>query len=269
MIITAYLDESGTHDGSPVTVMSGFVGNVHQWRKAEGKQQRVLVEFGVKIFHAVDFFQKTGAFSRWPEQKRASFLAQIHAPINEHLEVGFNTIMVNADYEKYYLAGERPKKTPLDTKYGVCFRASVAFLYKVATEWKTPLWRFNKKRYMNIVMEDGHKNRGDVERLFRTFKEGADDLPLDFFKSLTFATKAECGPLLCADLMAYSAYLAETPGPSRDKKKIQMPRPDSLHYKGNHWRIQVGPESLKGLKQAVELREQKRMSGGNKSLKQP
>jgi hypothetical protein len=30
VILTAYLDESGTHDGSPVTVMGGMLANAQQ-----------------------------------------------------------------------------------------------------------------------------------------------------------------------------------------------------------------------------------------------
>jgi hypothetical protein len=34
-IFTAYLDESGTHQGTKVSVMAGFVGDERQWRKFE------------------------------------------------------------------------------------------------------------------------------------------------------------------------------------------------------------------------------------------
>jgi hypothetical protein len=31
-VYTAYLDESGTHDGSPLTVLSGVLARAEQWR---------------------------------------------------------------------------------------------------------------------------------------------------------------------------------------------------------------------------------------------
>src|SRR5258708_23331957 len=33
MIWTAYLDESGTHDDSPIMLMGGFLGNTEQWER--------------------------------------------------------------------------------------------------------------------------------------------------------------------------------------------------------------------------------------------
>jgi hypothetical protein len=39
MILTAYLDESGTHTGAKVSAMAGFVGDARQWRKTvRGRQ---------------------------------------------------------------------------------------------------------------------------------------------------------------------------------------------------------------------------------------
>lgn len=36
-VYTAYLDESGTHDGSPITVMGGLFARAEEWRSFEDK----------------------------------------------------------------------------------------------------------------------------------------------------------------------------------------------------------------------------------------
>jgi Protein of unknown function (DUF3800) len=41
VILTAYLDESGTHGGSPVTVMAGMLANARQWKAFERNFQRL------------------------------------------------------------------------------------------------------------------------------------------------------------------------------------------------------------------------------------
>ena len=31
MLLTTYLDESGTHDTSPISIMAGYLGTAKQW----------------------------------------------------------------------------------------------------------------------------------------------------------------------------------------------------------------------------------------------
>jgi hypothetical protein len=54
MDFTAYFDESGTHAGSPVSVMAGFVGDARQWRKFEKRAAKLFRRFRVDVFHTID-----------------------------------------------------------------------------------------------------------------------------------------------------------------------------------------------------------------------
>ena len=51
MILTAYLDESGTHDGSPVTVMGGMLANARQWEAFEKGFGKLKAVHGFQIFY--------------------------------------------------------------------------------------------------------------------------------------------------------------------------------------------------------------------------
>jgi hypothetical protein len=42
VIVTVYIDESGTHDGSPVLIMAGWVGRFGQWASFDPKWERLL-----------------------------------------------------------------------------------------------------------------------------------------------------------------------------------------------------------------------------------
>lgn len=128
VIVTAYLDESGTHEGSPKTVMSGFVGNVHQWRGFEKKVRGAFREFHVEGFHAKDFMNRSGEFRGWNDDKRTAFLVPIHKATETFLELGFSVILNNDDYEKIYASDPQPKRGQKDSKYGMCFRYSLMFL---------------------------------------------------------------------------------------------------------------------------------------------
>src|SRR3954469_9244307 len=69
VIFTAYLDESGTHDGSPVTVVAGFMGTARQWEILGRRLRTIQESYGFKIFHATAFKSKSGEFKGWPDQK--------------------------------------------------------------------------------------------------------------------------------------------------------------------------------------------------------
>jgi hypothetical protein len=74
MILTAYVDESGTHDDSPITVMAGYVGYSGQWRKFEKKWARQLQKFDVTHFHAKDFVKRTGEYKGWTVDRQIEFV---------------------------------------------------------------------------------------------------------------------------------------------------------------------------------------------------
>ncbi len=70
VIFSAYLDESGTHGSSPVTVMAGFMGTAREWQIVERRLRALQDELWFSIFHATDFRTGSGAFRGWSDDKR-------------------------------------------------------------------------------------------------------------------------------------------------------------------------------------------------------
>lgn len=62
MILTAYIDESFAQQPEVLTLMAGFVGYSGQWRKFERKFKRLLIQYGLTHFHAIDFRHKKTSF---------------------------------------------------------------------------------------------------------------------------------------------------------------------------------------------------------------
>jgi hypothetical protein len=50
MTFSAYFDESGTHGGSVLSGMAGFVGNARQWRKFEKRAGKLFSRSRVDVF---------------------------------------------------------------------------------------------------------------------------------------------------------------------------------------------------------------------------
>ena len=69
VILTGYLDESGTHAGSQATVMAGVMANARQWEKFEWAFQTVKKEFGFMVFRTKEFKKKRGDLRGWSNEK--------------------------------------------------------------------------------------------------------------------------------------------------------------------------------------------------------
>jgi hypothetical protein len=168
MILAAYIDESGTH-GSPLMVIAGYVGSVSQWHDFDQNRSRLLQEYGVSHLHAVNLRHRNREFQGWSAEKAAQFAEAAETICDQHTMFGFAAVMNIEDYKRNYADGHKPRKIPLDTKYGVCFRACLSYLPMAI------LREVNRDDVsLNVTLEAGHPNTGDATRLFGLFKKQAD-----------------------------------------------------------------------------------------------
>jgi hypothetical protein len=116
-------------------------------------------------FHAVDLFKRTRQFSGWSAATANAFAAKLDGIISRHLELGFSVILRADDYVAVYREGERPR-TPQDSKYGVCFRACLAFLPSyIAAQLEASDPPRDRQHRIDFALEDGHRNTGDAKQL--------------------------------------------------------------------------------------------------------
>ena len=101
---------------------------------------------------------------------------------------------------------------------------------------------------LRIVLESGHKNAGDVVRMYNWAQSRQTSPTL---ASLTFGDKKTCLPLAAADLFAYSARGLETgQQPIGIAKK---PIKSQASYRGNMFRIMLTRDTLHDLhEQAIQ-----------------
>ena len=102
MIFTAYLDESDTHAGAPISAMGGFVGDARQWT-FEKRVGKLFKRFRVDVFHAIDVRRGHKDFKGWKVDRKFEFHDEFQHIINETLESGVVAFIRDDDY-KYYLA---------------------------------------------------------------------------------------------------------------------------------------------------------------------
>lgn len=108
-VYTAYLDESGTHGGSPTTVIGGLLARAEQWERSENGFARLQNKHGFRVWHSKKFRQRKGDFKDWTVEQRSALywdLAHLNAyGLTEAMAITLN----NADYEKHYWSGPKPR----------------------------------------------------------------------------------------------------------------------------------------------------------------
>jgi len=162
MILTAYFDESGTHAGSELSLMAGFVGDARQWRKFEKRAGKLFRRFGVDIFHSIDVRRTDKDFRGWSAERKIECLDEFQYVINETLERGFASILREQNY-RYYANLTWPKGTRKDSRYGLLFRASLSSVVDGAMTVQR--WAQRTEPKLNVVLESGHHNAPDAVRL--------------------------------------------------------------------------------------------------------
>jgi hypothetical protein len=128
MILTAYIDESGTHAESPISVMAGYVGASAQWEGFEADWSALVRKAGVRHIHAVELFKRTKQFKGWKAEDVNALAVSLDEVIATHLQVGFSVVVRDDDYKNIYGTGPHPRRLAKDSKYGICFRACLAFV---------------------------------------------------------------------------------------------------------------------------------------------
>jgi len=210
MLLTTYLDESGTHETSPISVMAGYLGTADQWRAFDADWTALIQTAGIRHVHAVDLFKRTKQFKGWSAERVNALATQLDCVIARHMQLGFSVIIRDNDYREICVEGPKPRRSRLDSKYGVCFRACLAFAPSlIASELRLAGERQRtQKTTINFVLEDGHRNVGDARRLFDLFK--ADALPdWQHFVGAFDVSKKGSPRSQAADFFAYCVYRAE------------------------------------------------------------
>jgi hypothetical protein len=204
MIWTAYIDESGTHDNSPISLMGGYLGKEDQWKAFEVAWKALLNGEGVTVCHADWPMHSAKEFKGWSRDRRTGFLVKAQKAISESLQFGFTAIIRRNDYNELYKGQPKTFKLREDTMYGILFRGCLLMVELAVTGNLVP----PPDLRLDIVLEKGHKNSADVNRLFelarREHLQGCEHV----LGSLTLGDKSIFG-LQAADLLVSGAYKLE------------------------------------------------------------
>ena len=75
IVLKAYMDESGTHDGSPVITVSAYLARPAAWRDWTKKWN--AQKKPIKVVHATDCANLEGEFKGWDDARRNEYVAKL------------------------------------------------------------------------------------------------------------------------------------------------------------------------------------------------
>lgn len=211
VLLTAYLDESGTHGGSHFTVMGGYIATAERWRLFDLAWKAHLSAHGIKFLHIAELLQPVGGqFNGWSRQRRIRFFRKCQALFDEHYWLDLSVVLRNEDYLAHYLAGDpkmRKGRAPIDSAFGVCFRL---FLTAAVNLVK----KYQPDGVLTFVCEAGHRNMGAAKSIFAEhMKHSPEQAP--FLSGVRFQTKEESPGVQAADAVAHPALWEEEKGVAR------------------------------------------------------
>ncbi|MGY2987219.1 DUF3800 domain-containing protein [Bradyrhizobium sp. USDA 4508] len=203
MGLTAYFDESGTHNSSPALILGGAVAKNIRWSRTERELRSLFKMYGLDRFHAVDVRHKSGSFKGWSQSKLQAFITDFVTLIFKRSAYCITVACEPRAYAEIYRSADTHRSVRKDTHYGLCFRVSLWGMINFISDkqWTWPL---------DVVLEDGHRNSGDAERIFRELRT---DAPYGMLGQMVLKRKTNCDLLAIADALVHAVYKAKTGNP--------------------------------------------------------
>lgn len=191
-VLKAYMDESGTHAGSPVVTVGLYVGKPSYWQawtKDWNANKRPI-----KVYHAVDAHNRKGEFEGWDRPKRNAFVANLLPVLARHPIMG---IAVGIDMVAFRKAMKpHPElRAMFGTPYAACFQWTVQLLLTMMDE--------QRDTQRVAFFHECNDDEEDAKTAFAYVKaqRNLSTRPI----SLTFGGKNDYVPLQAADVLAYEA----------------------------------------------------------------
>jgi len=239
VIFTANFDETDTHGPKPTVILAAYLGHAYQWRRFNTKLARLQTAYGFKVFHATDFKAKQGEFAGWSDDKCVSLISDLTALVRDNLALGMTVAVDHDRFMNEYRAQPIPHKMHMDSQYGVCFRACMGYLIDF-------LALRQHRDTLNVVMEGGHKNVGDCQRIFADLKKRFHNIGVGILGTFTVEQKETWPPLMVADMLAHTYSMVRAQSAAGTLPSGAMPPAKTL--KGSLAFLELAPNSLADLK---------------------
>jgi hypothetical protein len=192
--LSLYFDESYTHPPEPlVYTVGGYLATDVKWRKFRREWHKILEAEGLDHFHMVDFQACKSPYDSWSKDKRAKFLASLHAVIHKRTLMSFATTADVDDFEKLPVQQRKALVSPHVFAAKNCMKA-VGF-WAAKSIINHPV--------ITYIFEEGQPHQRQLTGLVETLTD--EDKWFFRMASLIFGKKKMLNPLQAADVVAYES----------------------------------------------------------------
>jgi hypothetical protein len=205
--LTAYFDDSGTHDDSATVVVAGFVSSAQQWRRFTREWNKAKAEYGITDFHFAQFLanNKDTEFAdkkKWNDVRKANVLRRLRSIAFTHSIHAFSCSVNRRDYDEVFSDSIREE---LGGHFTWTVRAVLGFIenWREKQQIKEPI------EYIFSTMKG--KPKREIDGVF----DGALKIGNALHKygiqpgCHSFRDMREILPLQAADLLAGCVYQAD------------------------------------------------------------
>ncbi len=98
LMMEAYFDESGTHEGSPVMCVAGYLFETEQAKRLDLEWAEALSDFGITHFHAAPCAHGVGEFSVLNSKQRTDLLVRLIGIIKRRMTIGIGVSVSETDF---------------------------------------------------------------------------------------------------------------------------------------------------------------------------
>lgn len=225
-----YMDESGTHDGSPVVTVAAYIGRPKAWKAFTKEWNREKKP--IKVFHSVDCASLRNEFEGWGEQQRNEYCANLLPVLARNQIYGLSMSFPLPELERELSAHSGAKET-FGNPYVACFRITARMIVCF-------LEYLGSNERLAFIHEDNDYT-GEAEDAFNFVKKTRDRHygPM----SLTFGGKSDYVPLQAADVLAYESNKRVRNPKAPWRRSFKAINPDGERCDV----LYVAPEKLKNI----------------------
>jgi hypothetical protein len=211
-MLKLFLDESGTHQGSLVTAMAGYLIHSEAVIKLESEWQSILSQKGLDELHMREFVPPHGRYAGWNETQKRELLEPLIVLIHKYSLSGVGAALEMDNFMQTVQANAHTRAPELvESPYEWCLRycsiQAAIFADKNGLDGK-----------IDCVLDAGNANRHYAVEGFIKSRQNhglADRFRLG---TITVCDSKKVPALQCADLLAYEMYK------EADRKLSESPR---------------------------------------------
>ncbi len=210
--LESYMDDAGSHNGAPVSVIAGYFGGHQRWKPFQDEWEKVLLKYGTEEFHAFKFWkrddkrQRVGEYKGWSDRKADDYIDELLTIIENSTRIfPFAVGVQNSEWDKQPIANRRifsgaSRKYPSGKPSKSMFLAFQRCVIRVADYCKSGI----KASY--FYDDDHGKNSAWASICYSNLKDYFKKRDPDIHSSMGDITMADgdiAVPLQAADLLAY------------------------------------------------------------------